>query len=224
MHKLNARQFSFLFIISIGIFFTSCEDKGSSQHTIPVENTTEVLSQTIDNTEANKRFNVTKSTASPKRTVTLSDTFTLSDIHNKTYNVRIKNKQVYFKENSKKIVLMTFFASWCPPCIHDIPYMNDLYKKYSKEMLLTGILIHDSLPKEKFRSFLNLHQVKYYVSNSMHNNDIASLVAKTLQLPKDFSIPLTVMYVNGEYFTHYEGCVPVEMIEYDIQQALKMLK
>jgi len=48
-------------------------------------------------------------------------------------------------------------------------------------------------------------------------------MASILELPENFSIPLTVMYLNGEYFTHYEGSVPVEMIEYDIQQAKKQL-
>ena len=50
------------------------------------------------------------------------------------------------------------------------------------------------------------------------------LLASTLDLPKNFPIPLTVIYVEGKYFTHYEGSVPVEMIEYDIQQAKKQLK
>ena len=45
-----------------------------------------------------------------------------------------------------------------------------------------------------------------------------------LHLPQNFPIPLTVMYVDGKYFTHYEGSVPAEMIEYDIQQAQKQLK
>jgi len=30
------------------------------------------------------------------------------------------------------------------------------------------------------------------------------------------------MYVDGQYFTHYEGLVPIEMIEYDIEQAKKI--
>jgi hypothetical protein len=68
------------------------------------------------------------------------------------------------------------------------------------------------------------NQVNYFISNGVNNDAYANLLANTLHLPNNFSIPLTVMYVKGEYFTHYEGSVPVEMIEYDIQEAKKQLK
>ena len=73
-------------------------------------------------------------------------------------------------------------------------------------------------------SFLKKHSIAYPVSNSLQNNDFSNMVAKILHLSHDFPIPLTVMYVKGEYFTHYEGIVPIEMIEYNIKEAIKTLK
>jgi len=222
VHKINA-----LIISSIILFILGCEDKNTSTHAIPIENTTEVLNQTTSSESDTNRFKITRQNASnmtPDDYTNLSDTFKLSNMQNKMYTVSVSNKEVIYKENTKGIVLVTFFATWCLPCLHDIPYMNDLQKKYKKELLLTGILVQDTSVEEKLRSFLAKYEVNYFVSNSTENNDFASLVAKTLRLPKDFSIPLTVMYVGGKYFTHYEGCVPIEMIDYDIQQALKMLK
>ena len=67
-------------------------------------------------------------------------------------------------------------------------------------------------------------QINYFISNTKENDTFAMRLADQLQLDENFSIPLTVIYLNGEYFTHYEGAVPVEMIEYDIQQAKKQLK
>ena len=223
MHKINALIISFVLLLLLG-----CEDKITSDTAIPVENTTEVLNQVQnDENRHSNRFKVrkrgTKQTTQADHT-NLSDTFKLSNLKHKDFTVTVLNKKVNFKETTKRIVLVTFFATWCSPCVHDIPYMNDLQKKYKQSLLLTGVLVHDAIPKETLGSFLAKHEVKYFVSSSTENNDFASLVAKTLRLPKDFSIPLTVMYVKGEYFTHYEGCVPVEMIDYDIQQALKMLK
>jgi len=222
------RKINVLILTLILFVFTACEDKKTNGTGIPVENTTEIFGSNNNKVQGNTRFKIQKK-EQRQSTVTadthsLSDTFELNDIKNTHYTVTVSNRKVTFKESTKAITLVTFFTTWCPPCLASIPYMNDLHKKYKKNLLLAGILIHDSMTKPELKSFLAQHNIKYFISHSTHNNDFASLVAKTLHLPHNFTIPLTVMYVEGEYFTHYEGCVPVEMIEYDIQQALKTIK
>lgn len=222
MHKISVLIFTLILFV-----FTACEDKKKSDTGIPIENTTEIFGTDNTKKQSDTRFTIHKKApeqVSNTKYLVLSDTFSLYNLKDTHYTVTVSNQKVTFKENTKAINLITFFATWCPPCLADIPYMNDLHKKYQKDLLISGILIHDDIKQPALKSFLAKHNVKYFISNSTHNNDFASLVAKTLHLPHNFSIPLTVMYVEGEYFTHYEGCVPVEMIEYDIQQALKTLK
>ncbi|MDQ7084041.1 MAG: redoxin domain-containing protein [Sulfurovum sp.] len=186
------------FILILLFIFTACEDK----------------------TPKNYTSHDTLTTQAP----TLSDTFILSNNAGDIYTVTVSNKKVTFKESMKAITLLSFFATWCQPCLHEIPDLNDLYYKYQDKLLLASILIHDPISKQALENFTQAQQIQHYVSNSIQNNDFAQLISKTLQLPKRFSIPLTVMYVEGEYFTHYEGNVPVEMIEYDIDQALQTLE
>ena len=223
MRKLNTLLLTLLFLN-----FTGCEDKKTNNNAIPVENTTEIFGSENKNMHLDKRFKVENKDQeiSNNRTdsISLSDTFKLNDMKNTNYTVTVSNQKVTFKESTKAIILITFFASWCPPCVGGIPYMNDLYLKNKKDLLLAGVLIHDTINKSELKSFISKHQIKYFISNSTHNNDFASLIAKTLHLSNNFSIPLTVMYVEGKYFTHYAGSVPIEMIEYDITQARKTLK
>jgi len=221
------RKISVLIFTLILFVFTACEEKKKNDTEIPVENTTEIFGTDTTKSQSDTRFKVEKKVPmQQKRTESssLSDTFSLYDFKNTHYTVTVANQKVTFKESTKAITLITFFATWCPPCGGEIPYLNDLQKKYKKDVLISGILVHDDIKKQALQSFLAQYNVKYFISNSTHNNDFASLVTKTLHMPHNFSIPLIVMYVEGEYFTHYEGSVPVEMIEYDIQQALKMLK
>ena len=223
------RKITTFIIILLALSLTGCEDKKTSDNVIPIENTTEFSSSSGKESNTHKRFKLPKShkeapDSNVLSTLNLSDTFTLHDMYKKSYSVTVSNQKVTFKESTKGIVLVTFFATWCIPCIADIPYMNDIHKKYQKNLLLAGVHIHDTITEENLKSFVAKHDMNYFISSSTHNNDFASLVAKTLHLPKNFSIPLTVMYVEGNYFTHYEGCVPVEMIEYDIEEALKILK
>jgi thiol-disulfide isomerase/thioredoxin len=222
MHQNTA-----LFLMLILFVFTGCEEKTNNQQTIPVENTTEVVGEAAHKHIDDDRFKVPthkKTIQTPENRASLSDTFTLTDTKNRRYTVHVSNQKVIFKENTKPITLISFFASWCPPCLYEIPYFNDLQKKYQTHLFLAGVLVHDPMDAPTVKSFLAKQAIKYYVSNSTQNNDFASLTAKTLHLPHNFPIPLTVMYVNGTYFTHYEGIVPIEMIEYDVEEALKTLK
>jgi len=220
------RKLSIFICTLLLLNFTGCEDKKTKDST-PIENTTEIYGAPTGSTQNTSRFKVQKKEKAPSEAIDtriFSDTFVLNDIKGTHYTVTVSNQKVTFKESDKAIVLVTFFATWCPPCVHEMPYFNDLHKKYTKDLLITGVLVHDTIADTAFKSFLAKNEVRYSILKSTQNNDFASLVAKTLHLPHNFSIPLTVMYVSGEYFTHYEGCVPVEMIEYDIQEALKTLK
>ena len=156
--------------------------------------------------------------------MTGTDTFMLLNTKSKSHKVTLSNDQIIFQHNNKAIVLINLFATWCPPCIGELSYLNTLQKKYSNDLFLIGVLTHDYIDIPSLESFIAKHEINYFISNSPHNNAFIGRLATTLDLPQNFSIPLMVMYVDGKYFTHYEGTVPVEMIEYDIRQAQKQLK
>ena len=42
--------------------------------------------------------------------------------------------------SKNKITILDFWASWCQPCMHEMPFMKDLYAKYhSKGLGIVGI-------------------------------------------------------------------------------------
>lgn len=234
VHKISAFVLSIL-LISL----TGCEDKQPEENTFPIEDTTEIFVQPQDNAvceqkvktnEETKSDEVNASPVEPDTTVNIpeiitgTDTFMLLNTKSKSHKVTLSNDQIIIHRNTKPIVLINLFATWCPPCIGELSYLNTLQKKYSNDLFLAGILTHDYIDIASLESFIAKHEINYFISNSPHNNAFSGLLANTLHLPQNFPIPLTVMYVDGKYFTHYEGSVPVEMIEYDIQQAQKQLK
>ncbi|HEC45750.1 MAG TPA: TlpA family protein disulfide reductase, partial [Epsilonproteobacteria bacterium] len=152
---------------------------------------------------------------------TPTDTFTLSDIQHNKHTVTISNQKMAFHNIDQSIVIINFFSTWCSPCRAEIPYLSDLQKKYKKKVFIAGILINDAQSNDTLKQFMSKYHTNYFISNSKHNDIFASKAVKELQLPENFSIPLTVIYKDGNYYTHYEGAVPVEMIDHDIQEALK---
>ncbi len=225
--KISALLLSILFIIFA--IFIGWEDKKPDNTSIPIENTTEILTKKAIDNQQDKRFQIEKkkddtlndiSEDIPKVEIIKPETFTFDENH----TVTISDQKVIFHQSEQPIVIVNIFATWCPPCIGEIAYLNDLQKKHQKELFITGILTHDPIDQSALKTFISKHLVNYFISNSTHNDAFSNLLASTLHLPKNFSIRLSVMFVEGKYFTLYEGAVPVEMIEYDIQQAKKQLK
>ncbi len=238
MHKIGALLLLILLII-VTIFFGFKDEKPDTAP-IPIEDTTEVFMKKGSVEQEDKRFKIEKQqdelldapseTELPTPETDSSvpkqkpETFRLINTKTESHNVTVSGGKVIFQDTAQPIVIVNLFATWCPPCIGEIPYLNDLQKKHKKDLFITGILTHDTISQPELETFMAKNQVNYFISNGRYNDAFAELLASRLHLPKNFSIPLTVMYVEGEYFTHYEGSVPVEMIEYDIQQAKKQLK
>jgi thiol-disulfide isomerase/thioredoxin len=204
-----------LLLILIG-----CEKKEEKPALIPIEDTTRIQKNTSSQPTP---------TASPKPTpspqeLNTSNTFILQGLEGTTYTIDTNNHQCNILQSSKDILIISFFTTWCPPCMTQLSYLEDLQKRYTKDILLTSILIHDPIKKPALKALLHQEQIFCFTSYHENNDIFAEQIAKSLKLPKNFSIPLTVLYVKGKYFTHYEGIIPIEMIEYDIRQAQNLLK
>ena len=244
MHKKGALLLliSLIIVVIISIVW---EDEKPDATPIPIENTTEVIPQTDTIVQEEKRFKLEKKQEEPSLHLPKEETslekistgetnisvskketnkYTFVNTKNESLQVTLSDQKITLLQKEKPIIMVNLFATWCPPCIGQIAYLNDLQKKHQKELFITGILTHDKIDKPSLETFMAKQQINYFISHTMDNDAFANLLANELQLDENFSIPLTVMYVDGEYFTHYEGTVPVEMIEYDIQQAKKQLK
>ena len=199
-----------LLFITVLLCFTGCEDKKPDT---PIEDTTEIIKKKVTPKETN---------ISPLKTDSDAKKFELNDIDNKNYTFYFNKKDILIEDVSQKILLLNFFATWCPPCKGQIPYISDLEKKYKNKLFVAGILVNDSNKEyHELEAFLAKHTIDYFISNSKENDTFAIELLKCLNIAKNFQLPLTILYKNGTYYTHYEGAVPIEMIEHNLKNAMK---
>ena len=150
--------------------------------------------------------------------------FRLADINNNEVNISIENNNTVFNDVKSPLVLVNFFATWCPPCRGELPYLSRIQKKYSNNLFVVGVLVNDDQNSSQLRDFMELYSANYYISDAGDNTGFAKHVIKTLQLPENFPLPLSVLYSKGKLYRHYEGAMPIEMLESEIKQALKNLQ
>jgi len=152
--------------------------------------------------------------------------FKIQNLNRENISILVKNDKYLFRNIKPKIVFIYFFATWCPPCIGEIPHLNSLLEKYNNQIDILGVLLYDGeLKSIELKRFIKYNKIDFFISKSFRENRrFANFIALKLRLKPEFSIPLMVMFVDGKYFTHYEGIVPEEMIESDIKQAKLKLK
>ena len=65
------------------------------------------------------------------------------------------------KDLEGKVVLLDFWATYCPPCIEEIPHLMDLQAKYGAELQIVGLHVGGEEDKPKVPEFVERLNITY---------------------------------------------------------------
>lgn len=184
---MQFKTLAFLSILSI-LFFTGCDSK--------------------DKNEDNNETKIEK--------VERKTDFELKTTDNSTINIKLENDKIIIKEHSDKIVLLNFFATWCPPCKAEIPNLIKLQEDYKNDFVVVSVLLEEMKTDEEIKSFIKDFNINYTVLNSAENFDLAKSLGGIKSIPTMFLIDK-----KSNIFQKYVGLVPNEMMEIDIKKVLE---
>ena len=183
-------------LVTVALFFSACEKKERQNR------------QTEDKSEQKTSA---KKVAQPQANI-----LTLTATDGEKFQLEASENGIHFKGLENKIVLLDFFATWCPPCRAEMPHLVNLQKKYQGKVQILSVLMEEEKDNDEVINFAKEHHLNFPVLNSKENFYLSQALGGIR------SLPTLVMYdKEGNYFTHYVGAAPEEMIESDIKKALE---
>lgn len=134
----------------------------------------------------------------------LAPEFSLKDING------AEKKLSDFKD---KVVIIDFWATWCPPCREEIPHFIDLYSQYKDQGLeIIGIAL-DQDGERKVPAFAASNNINYTVL--LGGEEVSDLYGGISAIPTTF-----VLDRDGNIVKKYIGYREKTVFEKDIKELL----
>ncbi len=115
-----------------------------------------------------------------------------------------------------KVVVLDFWATYCPPCLEEIPHLNELQTKYGTNLQIVGLHVGGSEDEERVPEFVQRLKINYalgYPENALST----ALMAGNDSIPQTF-----VFDKNGKLIKKligFDNFVKADLDE-SIQQAM----
>lgn len=114
---------------------------------------------------------------------------------------------------SGKTLLITFFATWCPPCMQEIPTLIQLQNQFSKaHFSVIGLSVDEGGP-EVVAKLITKRSINYPVL--MADAAIAHNFGGVSGIPTSF-----LVNKEGNVVKKYPGYVPHTVLENDIKKIM----
>ncbi len=159
-------------------------------------------------TSTNKNTSVAETTkAEVKEVLTIGENISGKlDVYEKFEDI-----EYIFQQSNDTTYVINFWATWCKPCVAELPYFDDLYKEY-KDDKVKIILVSLDFPKQietKLKPYIVENKVLPEVK-MLKDSDINSW-GNSVSEEWDGAIPITLIYnkdkrvfVSGEMHDYPE--------------------
>jgi thiol-disulfide isomerase/thioredoxin len=126
--------------------------------------------------------------------------------------VDIDGKPVSTAAWQGKVVIVNFWATWCPPCREEIPILIHLADKYKDDLVVVGVSVDDGEPNE-VREFARHVGINYPIV--MRNRELLLEYGGVPALPTSFMINK-----EGRVVQKHEGLFSLPLYETEVRALM----
>jgi thiol-disulfide isomerase/thioredoxin len=129
---------------------------------------------------------------------------------NQNYRVKVvtfANLDDVIKKHDNKLYVVNFWATWCKPCVSELPDFMEVNRKFKTNPRFKMILVSLDMASEaktSVRSFLLKNKIDaevYLLDDNKRMNEWIPAIDKSWT----GAIPATVVYLNGKKIDFIEG-------------------
>ncbi|WP_296313296.1 TlpA family protein disulfide reductase [Winogradskyella sp. UBA3174] len=95
-----------------------------------------------------------------------------------------KNYIINFIDSKGKVVFVNFWATWCPPCIAEMPSIQELYSEYKDDVVFLFVTNEDFQIVEKFMTKKKFTFEVFNPINTIPNQLLTKSIPRTFIINK----------------------------------------
>jgi thiol-disulfide isomerase/thioredoxin len=112
------------------------------------------------------------------------------------------------------VVLLSFWATWCPPCRQEIPELKELQSRYKNQLQIVGVSLDDA-PTQQVWEFAKREGINYSIV--MGSAEITKEYGGVPALPTNFLIG-----PDGKVVQKHVGLYPLGVYDTEVRALLGM--
>ena len=111
-----------------------------------------------------------------------------------------------------KVVVVNFWATWCPPCVREMPALSELQDRLAADVVVVGLL-QDTVTTEQALSFARGLRIRYPIARS--TSEIERVFPPVERLPMTYLLDR-----QSRLVAMYLGELDLPALERDIRRVL----
>ncbi len=129
-------------------------------------------------------------------------------------NIKLDEIESLFLSHKQGLTIINLWATWCSPCVAELPYFGNIYKRYPKEQVHLYLLNIEGKEAEekKLKPFLKKNPLPCPVY--LLEDGTPTDLEKVLKTEISGALPTTLIYnSNGKLIKKIENPITEEEIE-----------
>jgi len=145
-----------------------------------------------------------------------ADSYSLTTTTGDEISFDVANGVMLSPSLNGKMVLFNFWATWCKPCIKEMPTFVKLQEKYKDDFIIIAVLFERKKDVEELNAFIKKYNINFPITVGDENFVLAEAFDNVKMIPESF------LYSKAGFFVDkYVGIIDEEVLEDHIKESMK---